>query len=180
MKTAAVAALALGILALGCDEGHSLTFIALDGDFAGFRGWRRVPLGDAPLVGHPPGPRFGYVSRDAGKGAMAYPLGTIIVKTVEPTAAPETWELFAMAKRGGGFNAEGARDWEFFRLRWVAGAPHILSRGLNAIDPEADGGGGYTGNLGDVFAGLCNGCHGTKASAATDHVLSPALAPGRS
>jgi hypothetical protein len=178
MKQALVV-VALAMPALGCDEGHATTFVALESNFADFRAWRRVPLGSDPLPGHPPGPRFGYVNRSAPRGQKAYSVGTIIVKTVEPSTAPETWELFAMTKRGGDFNAEGARDWEFFRLRWVNGAPRILPRGRNAIDPEGEGGAGYFGNLGDAFANMCNGCHGTAASAATDHVLSPALAPGR-
>lgn len=177
-----VAGLALAALlgAGGCSERHDArTFIALDGDFASFPTWERVPLGDAPLAGHPPGPRFGYLNHRAKKGATAYPLGTIVVKTVEPSAAPETWEIFAMAKRGGNFNPGGARDWEFFCLKVLAGVPHIVSRGENAFDPDADGGGGYLGDLPGAFAGLCNGCHGTPASDATDHILSPLLQPGR-
>ena len=83
-----------------------------------------------------------------------------------------------MAKRGGDFNPEGAFNWEFFRLRIVGDTPHIISRGLTAIDPDADGGSGYFGGLNAGFVDMCNSCHGTTASAATDHVLSPALQPG--
>src|SRR5262245_4827739 len=172
-------ALSLALAVAGCEQGHNLTFIALDSDFADFRSWKRVPLGDAPLVGHPPGQRFGYLNHAAPRGATAYPVGTLIVKTVEATPVPEQWEIFAMGKRGGNFNAGGARNWEFFRLRFGGGVVHIVSRGLTAIDPEADGGGGYLGNLESGFADLCNGCHGTPASAATDHILSPALQPGK-
>ena len=33
------------------------------------------------------------------------------------TGTPESWDVFAMVKRGGGFNRDGALDWEYFLLR---------------------------------------------------------------
>lgn len=166
------------LLLAGCED-KSNVFIALDSDFASFRSWPSVALGSDPLPGHPPGPRFGYLNHAAPKGAKAYPVGTIIVKTIEPVGAPDTgWEIFAMGKRGGDFNPEGAKDWEFFRLKILGDTPHIVSRGLTAIDPDDDGGGGYFDQLGNAFVNMCNGCHGTGDSAKTDHVLSPALQPG--
>jgi hypothetical protein len=161
----------------GCDDKPSV-FIALDSDFATFESWPSVMLGSEPLPGHPPGPRFGYLNRKAPKGAKQYPVGTVIVKAIEPPGALDTgWEIFAMAKRGGNFNPEGALNWEFFRLKIVDGAPHIVTRGLTAADPD-DGGLGYFDQLGNDFVDMCNGCHGTKASVATDHVLSPLLQLG--
>lgn len=172
---AIVVALAMAVAA--CDRGR--TFVAVDSDFASFPTWKRVPLGSDPLAGHPPGPRFGYLNRATPSGATAYPVGTVIVKTIEPPGSdPSSWEIFAMAKRGGNFNPEGARDWEFFRLRIAGGQPHIVSRGLTAVDPDGDDGGGYFDDLANAFINMCNGCHGTPASAATDHVLSTALQPG--
>jgi hypothetical protein len=169
--------IAVGLAALGgCSQGHDTTFIALDRDFIGFTNWRRSDLGSDPIAGHPSGPRFGYLNRPVAQGTTHYPLGPIIVKTIGSDPDPTTWEIFAMAKRGGDFNAEGARDWEFFRLRWVADGPHIVSRGRTAVDPE-DGGSGYTGSLDSAFGEMCNNCHGAQA-AATDHVLSPLLQPG--
>ena len=75
---------------------------------------------------------------------------------------------------------EGALNWEFFRLRIPSATrSHIISRGLTAIDPDCRWcGGGYFGNLNAGFVDMRNSCHGTTASAATDHVLSPALQPG--
>lgn len=171
---------ALVLVAGGCEDGHGgPVFVALDSDFAPFRSWQRVALGSDPLPGHPPGPRFGYRNKPAPHGAKAYPVGTMLVKTIEPANVdPSAWEIFAMVKRGGNFNPAGAVDWEFFRLRIINGQPHILSRGLTAIDPDADGGSGYFGSLGNAFVDMCNSCHGTTASAATDHVLSAALQPG--
>jgi hypothetical protein len=178
MKLAA-GMLALALLGGGCEKGHDATFIALDSDFASFRGWTRVALGSDPLPGHPAGPRFGYLNRAAPKGATAYPVGTMIVKSIELVGSDAAeWDLFAMAKRGGNFNPEGAVGWEFFRLRIIGDTPHILTRGLSAIDPD-DGGSGYFDGLSGAFVNMCNGCHGTAASGATDHVLSPLLQPGR-
>jgi hypothetical protein len=158
------------LLLLGCDNPPHHVFIALDRDFATFRQWERVDLGDEQIAGHPAGHAYAYLNqrtRDA-----AYPAGTMIVKAFEPS-----WELFAMAKRGGGFNDKGARDWEFFRLKLVSDTPVIVSRGIFAFDPDSDGGVGY-GSTGSVLDALCNSCHGTPESAATDHVLTPALRPG--
>jgi hypothetical protein len=120
------------------------------------------------------------LSHAAPKGAKEYPVGTMIVKTIEPPGAPATdWEVFAMAKRGGDFNPGGARNWEFLRLKILPpnDVPHIVTRGLTAADPD-DGGPGYFDQLGQDFINMCNGCHGTGDSARTDHVLSPALQPG--
>lgn len=186
MRRAAIQRLALAAAALalaataGCGgAGSGETFIALQSDFAGYDGWPSVALGDAPLAGHPPGPRFGYLNHRAKKGATEYPIGTIVVKTIEPSSSQATWEVFAMAKRGGNFNPGGARDWEFFRLKILNGVPHIVTRGENAFDPDVDGGGGYGTDLPGQFASVCNGCHGTPSSDATDHILSPLLQPGR-
>jgi hypothetical protein len=154
-----------------CEQSSSApVFIALDRDFANFRQWEEVDFGQESIDGHPSGDSHGFLSRRT-KGA-SYPVGTLIVKAFLPG-----WELFAMAKRGGGFNARGAVDWEFFRLKLVNDTPLIVSRGIFAFDPDSDGGVGY-GAAGTVLDSLCNSCHGTAESAATDHVLSPAFRPG--
>ena len=58
----------------------------------------------------------------------------------------------------------------------VSGMPLIVGRGIFAIDPFDDGGVGY-GVLTNAVDGLCNSCHGTPESAATDHVLLDAFDP---
>src|SRR5262245_47396147 len=100
---------------LGCGGGSHVrqTFIALQDDFATFESWRRYDLGDMPIEGHPAGPRFAYLNQLPKKGAQEYPVGTIIVKAVELEEVV-AWDVFAMVKRGGNFNAEGALNWEFF------------------------------------------------------------------
>jgi hypothetical protein len=71
---------------------------------------------------------------------------------------------FAMVKRGGDFNSEGARGWEWFELEDVEdGGVLIVWRG---VGPPADEGYG-----GDPLTG-CNECH-TPGN--NDCVLAPAL-----
>jgi hypothetical protein len=161
---------ALLLLLPACSGSPAPVFIALDRDFAPFRTWEQVDFGDDSIPGHPQGQSYGYISHRTKN--RSYPVGTMIVKAFVPS-----WALFAMAKRGGNFNPEGALDWEFFRLELVNDTPVIVSRGIFAYDPNDDGGVGYNA-AGNVLNSLCNGCHGTPASAATDHVLSPQLRPG--
>ena len=116
----------------GSDGQGGATFIALDHDFAGFQSWysATLPFNELSATVDPVGTHVGFVSRRPAAGATRYPIGTIIVKAIEPSADDTTWELFGMAKRGGGFNAGGAVDWEYFLLRVAAdGNPvHHLAR----------------------------------------------------
>lgn len=146
------------------------TFIALDRDFQGFRAWPRTPVGSALLEGHGEGPRFVYANRPVPAAGETYPMGTILVKAVELDADPTRWEVFAMVKRGGTFNARGAAGWEFFRLRFTnATSVLITGRGLAPTDNGV--------NLYSTRVEGCNACHGATARG-TDHVLSAPLAPG--
>ena len=148
-------------------------FVAQPGDFAGFRAWPSVPLGSEPNTADPPGPRVAFVHGRPPSGASAYPLGAIIVKAIENSTDPTGWDLFAMAKRGGDFDPSGARGWEFFLLRLQADdRVQIVSRG-SILDDPTDAGAAY-GSVGAIF---CSGCHGAPGTEATDHVLSPQLAP---
>lgn len=146
-------------------------FVALPRDFEGFTAWRRVDLGDVTLAGHPPGPRVGYVYVPGPLVDGRYPVGTRIVKAITVDGAGGRVEYFAMAKRGGGFNPTGAREWEFFLLSLDAqGHTVIVSRGLAPSDGNSD-----------PYAGIglgCNTCHGAGGSLASDSILSPALQPG--
>lgn len=165
----------------GCTEGDpSSVFIALQSDFATFESWPRYFLGSGPLEGHPAGARYGFIKESAPKGAATYPVGSIIVKTVEFGMTKQEWELFAMAKRGGGFNSGGAKDWEFFTLRMsTSGVPIIISRGSNPADGDADGGStghGYSDTTGTGVT--CNRCHGLSGTERQDHILASVLAPG--
>jgi hypothetical protein len=173
-------AAALALLFIGAcgdaDPDATGTFIALTADFRAFQSWPRTAVGTVALPEHPAGPRFAYANRPPPAAGMGYPVGTILVHTIETSADPQSWDVFAMAKRGGGYNANGAVGWEFFRLGMSAdGVPVILGRGLNPSEGHSYGGGGATTQM----AG-CNTCHGAAVGDASDHILSPLLRPGTS
>ncbi|HYQ26497.1 MAG TPA: hypothetical protein VER04_04735 [Polyangiaceae bacterium] len=140
-------------------------FIALERNFQGFKDWARVELADRPEQGntHLAGETYEYLNAAPQAGAKAFPVGTIFVKTVE---SKKKSDIFAMVKRGKGFNGSGAAGWEWFGLRARAdGSVAIVWRGVNAPDGESYGG--------DPLGG-CNGCHG--AAAKNDHVHAFSLA----
>lgn len=171
------AALAVCLL-LGCggdDPTEPGGFIALTDDFRDFRTWPRVAVGESTLAAHPEGPRFAYANRPPPPLGDPYPVGTIIVHSIEQSDDLATWELFAMAKRGSGYNAAGAVGWEFFHLEFSArGVPVIGARGLNPMV-----GATYSGGAGPTTQGSgCNRCHAAPGNEANDYLLSPLLRPG--
>lgn len=143
-------------------------FVAFERDFAAFRDWDRVETGRANPQGitHVAGRRRVYVNARpaAGAGASAFPVGTILIKEILE-GAEDGHRIFAMVKRGGGYNAQGARGWEWFEL---AARPDdslaIVWRGINAPKGEDYGG--------DPQGG-CNDCHGRAAK--NDFVRSAGL-----
>ncbi len=146
-------------------------FIALQRDFQTFRSWTRIQVGDAEVVGgHPAGPRFAYLSRAPVDGA--FPVGTIIVKTTE-VGEPATWKIHARVKRGGGFNARGATEWEWFDLRINTSDESLLM--WRGEKPPANHGYESLPGLGATSSmdGDCNSCH--VAARDTDFILAPAV-----
>lgn len=163
--------LALSIALTQCaPEGD--TFIAFASDFQSYRSWTRFELGERDTLGHSVGPRTVYINRLPPPGSSEFPVGTILIKGMESNADPQYWELFGMAKRGGGFNSAGLRGWEFFLLK-VDPVSGLVIEG-RGIDPQ--GGDGY-GGFGSSGAG-CNSCHGTSAALARDGLLSEAVFNG--
>jgi hypothetical protein len=97
----------------------------------------------------------------------------MLVRTIEVGPSPRTWEVFAMAKRGGDYNQDGARGWEFFLLSLSdSGSVRIIARGQNPTSGHEDR---YT--LGENTT--CNSCHGLEDARPYDSVLSLPLRPGR-
>ena len=152
-------------------------FIALERDFQGFEGWSKVDLSQRPAVSetHASGDAHEYVSHLPAPGSKEFPVGTILVKTVksnhppqggtEAKAANDT-DIFAMVKRGGGYNRRGALGWEWFELRRRGDDTlGIVWRGVNP--PSGEGYGG------DPLGG-CNGCH--QMAVANDYVHATSLA----
>lgn len=158
--------------ATGCaDPG----FVATEADFGGYETWTRFDRGEQPVPpSHPSGQSVVFVSELPPPGATEFPTGTMIVR-VTPGALPDpgTWEVHGMVKRGAGFNADGARGWEFFDLLlWPDDSghysPRILWRGTSP--PQ---GNGYEAPEGGGVELACNHCH--AAATDNDSVLGPEL-----
>lgn len=143
------AALALSFL-IGCGPGASTAedvFIALPKDFVSFKTWQHFELPDSevPNSPHTSGPRTVFINRLPAKGSSAFPVRTLIVKTIA------SGQAFAMSKRGGDYNALGASGWEWFELRPATdGTPAIVWRGITPPIGES-----YSG----IAGGTCNDCH---------------------
>lgn len=151
--------------------GEGETFIALQSDFATFRSWPSQGVATAD-TGHVTGDRVVYLNAEPEAGVTSFPVGTILVKTIQ-------WEggedVHAMAKRGGGFNPDGAVGWEWFELVSAEdGTPVIKWRGASPPEGESYGSlpGGST-DTADTITGDCNQCHG--ALAANDFVWTVGL-----
>jgi Cytochrome P460 len=164
---------AVALSALGCssggasDAGAPAEFVPFASSFQGFHDWSNAPAtapGDASDGLHGVGPLQVYWNESPPHGATSFPVGTIIVKETEQ-ADPTQRTIFAMVKRGGGFNSGGANGWEWFSLQ---------------NDPD----GGVTPLWGNVVApagetyanqviGDCNGCHALVAG--NDYVWDSAL-----
>ena len=167
--------------ASGCREhGRALPakepFIALERDFQGFETWTKVNLTERPALGsaHAAGDAHEYINQMPSAGASAFPVGTILVKTMKSERQPagagaaRATDVFAMVKRGAGYNAKGTPDWEWFELRPRADKTlGIVWRGVNPPDGE-----GY----GRDVSGGCNGCHQQAAKNDYVHALALTLA----
>lgn len=148
------------------------TFVAFATHFQGYQRWSSAPgVPDPSLVGivdtvHTTGPMTVYVNRLPAAGAKEFPIGTIIVKEVTTGALGER-TVFAMVKRGGGFNEGGATNWEWFELQNSCNGVQILWRGVGPPAGEKYGG--------DATGG-CNTCHANGKS--NDFVLTKDLRLG--
>jgi hypothetical protein len=175
MRLAAVASLIVFCVA-GCEAGNGSgnddVYIASQSDFASYAGWEKFTLGIAMNTGHPVGTEYGFRNQKPVNGA--YPVGSVLVKEIDITDVPQQWELFALMKRGGGYNGGGAKDWEFATLRLNEDlVPIIVSRGANPADSDSQGH-GYAGSADGT---TCNRCHGIVGTELTDHVLDDFMAP---
>jgi hypothetical protein len=161
---AALALIACGGGGTGApDGGGSNTFLAFDSTFASFRTWTSFhsdgPVDDGTFPADVLGPRTQYINMLPPPGSHEFPIGTVIVEARENGSG----KIFAGVKRGGGFNATGAINWEWFEL--VENPVSIFWRGFGP--PLGDTYGG------DAMGG-CNACH-TKCGATNDYVCSAQL-----
>lgn len=160
---AAVAGCGPGGAAAG-DAGE--TYLAFASSFAGYRGWEAfpVPEGSGDGTVHTLGARTEHLNKRPAEGATEFGVGTIIVKETTSEALADR-KVFAMVKRGGDYNAQGAAGWEWFELQNLdEQAVRIVWRGVGPPAGEMYGG--------DPKAG-CNGCH--VGAADNDFVLSTAI-----
>jgi hypothetical protein len=156
----------LGSLVISCSAGAGDApnasaageFVAYASDFANFRSWSSTIGEGPPGAPQPPsstdgglhaGPLTTYINQKPPKGSTSFPVGTIIVK--EPTAPALTErQIFAMVKRGGGYNSSGAINWEWMELRSVDESnATILWRNVGPPSGEAYG----------ASPNICNDCH---------------------
>jgi len=150
-------------------------FIALATDLDGYHSWQSYDAGNMVVDQvHSDGFRTDYIActQQPGfnchlprHGDTAFTEGIVIIKEVQMTdgGAPE---IFAMAKRGGGFNDGGAVNWEWFDLV-DAGPP-----GDN-VTIVWRGDGPPQGSTYGASHEACNECH--SLSQANDFVASPPL-----
>lgn len=139
-------------------------FVAFAANFKGFHDWPHydVTIENDAGPDHPEEHLIEYINRLPPHGATAFPLRTIVIK--EPVM-PTMPGFFAMVKRGGGFNSDGAAGWEWFELQNIEeGGVLIVWRGVGPPSNDEYGGDPNTG---------CNDCHTPKNN---DSVLAPALA----
>lgn len=157
-------------------------FVARREAFAGFLSWPAAVVAETPAgPPHEASVRTVFLNQPPPDEAEAFPVGTIIVKTGaggEATGEAGN-EVHAMVKRGNGFNADGAKGWEWFELSVDVAAgddsdPLIVWRGTNP--PEGFAYGCTGGDCGDAEALTCNTCH--QGSVGNDYVNAPALTLG--
>jgi hypothetical protein len=168
------------ITLLGCDREPPVSlpraepFIALERDFQGLEDWHQIdlPEREAQGVTHLAGDAVEYVNQVPRPGQKSFPVGTILVKRM--TSGERKNDMFAMVKRGGGFNAAGAHGWEWFELvRREDDSIGIKWRGIDAPFGES-----YSQTAdsskeeGDPMGG-CNGCH--EMATKNDFVLTAEL-----
>jgi hypothetical protein len=162
-----VAAGALAACGAGAEQPPPDTFLAFSTTFAPFRSWPSFHSDGPPDDGtvHPEvlGPRTQYINRRPPPGSLEFPVGTAIVEARESGER----KFFAAVKRGGGFNAGGAADWEWFELQEAPVA--IIWRGVGP--PAGDTYGGDPN-------GGCNSCH-MACGAGNDFICSAQLSLAR-
>lgn len=168
--------LSLAVLLIGCGKDtapkpaesidSNETFVAFPATFQAFRTWTSFhddgPPNDGTLPVAVLGPRTQYINKLPAHGTKEFPVGTVIVEARESGQM----FIFAAAKRGGGFNVNGANNWEWFELTEDATSKAVTIQWRGTAPPA----GAYGGmpNTG------CNDCH-MACGAANDYVCSPEL-----
>jgi hypothetical protein len=149
-------------LADDADGGTSNVFIAQQEDFQSYPQWMTYENQVQDDHGGVLGTTTVYLKKMPPVAATSFPVGTLIVKTMQPADTTDL-TIHAMCKRGNGFNPSGTLGWEFFELSLSkAGSPFILWRGDKPPSGEQYqaflSSNGITQNNG-MNEGDCNSCH---------------------
>jgi hypothetical protein len=141
------------------------TFVAFPATFQPFRMWQSDhddgPADDGTFTVDVLGPRTQYINTPPPHGATEFPIGTVIVEARESGLKL----ILAGVKRGGGYNASGASNWEWFGL--AEDPTGVVSINWRGLAPPV---GGYGG----IPTGGCNSCH-QACGKDNDYVCSPEL-----
>ncbi len=134
------------------EDGRSDVFLAFAQDFRGYHSWHSFDVtSGAAAVGITDGSQIAaYMNELPPHGGSEYPIGTMIVK--EATGGTESHEIFAMVKRGGGFNTT-LPGWEWFELKNLDDAQDSVTVVWRGVGPPAGESYGGDPNVG------CNKCH---------------------
>lgn len=143
------------------------SFVALASDFQGYASWTNYYVGDVPDPNGVDltGPRTVYINQIPKRGATHFPVGTMIVKVIETGAAPQSWQMFGLVKRGDDFDESGAPGWEWFGL--AIDDTNAVTIEWRGDGPPPDGGYGGITNVGCIY------CH--TSAKANDYVQTPQL-----
>lgn len=149
------------VLLIGCLD-HDLApgddtgaFVAMQSDFVGFTEWERTTVDPTDTGGHGDSTKSVYLNAPPPEGSTAFPVGTILVK-VTPT--DDGRDVHAMAKRGGGYNADGASGWEWFDLVFAEDGATLVIVWRGTEPPDGSGYGSASGDTASAI-GDCNTCH---------------------
>ena len=128
------------------------TFLAFASSFSDFRTWESFhsdgPPDDGTYSVDVLGPRTQYLNKRPPAGSKEFPTGTIVVEARENGSGL----IFAAVKRGGGFNVDGATNWEWFELLEATDTKAVTYK-WRGVGPPA----------GEIYGGDpnggCNSCH---------------------
>jgi len=145
----------------GAQSGARSVFIAQTRDFAKYEDWMQFEHDVTTEHGGLSGTTTTYVSELPDATTHQFAPGAILVKTLKMSNS-DSVTIHAMAKRGTGYNLDGALGWEYFELQLNSKrVPYILWRGAEPPSGEEYQALLGANNISDqpMTEGRCNDCH---------------------